>query len=82
MKKRQANKLPCPCNSGRRVGQCHHLEINRLRNKLGRSWFRTIAYHLSVDAEYRATLPEPASFTRTRHREIAAIKGLVPIQTS
>jgi len=39
MKKRPANKAPCPCGSGRRLGQCHHTIVNELRSKLGRSWF-------------------------------------------
>ncbi len=39
MKKRLANKLRCPCGSGRRVGRCHHRTINRLRDLLGRRWF-------------------------------------------
>lgn len=40
MKKRCANKCPCPCKSGRRVGKCHNRRINQLRRQLGRSWFR------------------------------------------
>ncbi len=39
MKKRSANKYPCPCGSGRRVGKCHNRRINQLRKQLGRSWF-------------------------------------------
>jgi hypothetical protein len=41
MRKRQANKHPCPCGSRRRLGCCHHRRINRLRDQLGRGWFRT-----------------------------------------
>ena len=40
MKKRSANKKPCPCGSGRRVGKCHNRVINRLRRRLGRLFFR------------------------------------------
>jgi hypothetical protein len=40
LKKRVANKHPCPCGSNRRLGRCHNLIINRLRHQLGRSWFR------------------------------------------
>lgn len=40
LKKRKANKRPCPCGSGRRLGKCHHLCVNSLRDRLGRSWFR------------------------------------------
>ena len=39
LRKRKANKLPCPCGSLLRVGRCHHRRINRLRSQLGRSWF-------------------------------------------
>ncbi len=41
MRKRHANKQPCPCGSHRRLGQCHHGRINMLRERLGRQWFRT-----------------------------------------
>ena len=40
MKKRQANKEPCPCGSGRRLGLCHSRNVNRLRSQLGRQWFQ------------------------------------------
>jgi hypothetical protein len=38
MKKRIANKRPCPCGSGRRLGKCHNLKVNGLRRQLGRIW--------------------------------------------
>ena len=41
LRKRTANKFPCPCGSLRRVGRCHHRRINQLRTQLGRSWLRT-----------------------------------------
>ncbi len=40
MKKGSANKLPCPCGSGRRLGKCHNRRVNALRKQLGRTWFR------------------------------------------
>lgn len=40
MKKRDANKRPCPCGSGRRLGKCHNRRINGMRKQLGRTWFR------------------------------------------
>ena len=40
MKKRDANKRPCPCASGRRLGKCHNRRVNELRKQLGRTWFR------------------------------------------
>lgn len=38
--KRVANKKPCPCGSGRRVGSCHHGLLNGLRRLQSRSWFQ------------------------------------------
>jgi hypothetical protein len=46
LRKRVANKAPCPCRSGERLGRCHHLIVNRLRTQLGRRWFRTELQHL------------------------------------
>jgi len=40
MKKRVANKQPCPCGSRRRLGKCHNRVVHRLRNQLGRKFFR------------------------------------------
>lgn len=40
IKKRIANKRPCPCGSGKRVGRCHHRILNRLRSIASRSWFK------------------------------------------
>lgn len=40
LRRRVANKLPCPCGSRRRLGRCHHRRVNRLRQLLGRAWFR------------------------------------------
>jgi hypothetical protein len=44
MKKGNANKQPCPCGSQRRLGQCHHRQVNRLRDTLGRNWFRLVLH--------------------------------------
>jgi hypothetical protein len=47
MKKRIANKLECPCGSGRRVGKCHHRRLISLRRSVtGRAWFRGAAYQI------------------------------------
>jgi hypothetical protein len=40
MKKRTANKYPCPCGSGKRLGRCHNRRVNHLRKSVGRTWFR------------------------------------------
>ena len=37
-KKRKANKLPCPCGAGLRVGRCHNRKLNILRAQLGRAY--------------------------------------------
>ena len=47
MKKRQANKRPCPCGSNRRLGKCHRLRVNDLRSRLGRYWFAALYRNLS-----------------------------------
>ena len=39
MKRRVANKKPCPCGSGSRLGRCHNRNVNHLRGALGRQWF-------------------------------------------
>jgi hypothetical protein len=44
LKKRRANKMPCPCGTGLRVGRCHHRKLNVLRKKLGRGWFTSMLY--------------------------------------
>ena len=43
-KKREANKLPCPCGSGMRLGRCHNRKLNTLREKLGRGWFSSLLH--------------------------------------
>ena len=47
MKKRHANKKPCPCESGKRLGRCHNGRVNKLREHLGRGWFGHIRNTLS-----------------------------------
>ncbi len=39
MKKRRANKRPCPCG-GARLGRCHNRKANVLRKQLGRAFLR------------------------------------------
>ena len=42
LRKRVANKRPCPCGGGKRLGRCsHHGKVNALRKILGRAWFRS-----------------------------------------
>lgn len=40
LKKRSANKRPCPCGSGQRLGRCHNRSVNNLRDRFGRAWFQ------------------------------------------
>lgn len=44
MKKRKANKLPCPCGTGMRLGRCHNRKLNAIRAKLGRRWFSSLLH--------------------------------------
>lgn len=79
---RVANKAPCPCGSGRRLGRCHNVRVNELRRRLGRAWFRSLTRDLTVDgtlagddtdvppaaAEMRFAAGRPAVPYCTRHR--------------
>ena len=46
LSKRVANKAPCPCGSGRRLGRCHSRRTNYYRRRLGRGWFRMLLQEL------------------------------------
>lgn len=47
MKKRRANKLPCPCTCGQRLGKClFNKRLRGIRQLAGRSWFRSVASRL------------------------------------
>jgi hypothetical protein len=39
-KKRIANKRPCPCGSGRRLGKCHNSVLNPLRKLAPRNFYK------------------------------------------
>ncbi len=42
MKKRSANKEPCPCECGKRLGRCRfNRKMREFRQRASRSWFRT-----------------------------------------
>ena len=45
--RRRANKRPCPCGSRLRVGRCHHIVLNRLRDRIGHKWFQSEHRRLS-----------------------------------
>lgn len=59
MKKRIANKKPCPCGNGLRLGRCHNRRVNWLRDRLGRHWFRLVRLQLM-----QGELPRPGRLTR------------------
>lgn len=43
MKKRRANKLPCACGCGQRLGRCRfNAKLKKFRQLADRSWFRAI----------------------------------------
>lgn len=43
MKKRRANKLPCPCGCDRRLGRCAlNARLREFRQLAGRTWFRSL----------------------------------------
>jgi SEC-C motif len=50
MRRRQANKLPCPCGSGRRLGRCHHRKVNSVRELYDR-WFFKAEYERVSDKD-------------------------------
>lgn len=46
MQKRIANKRPCPCGRGRRLGRCHNHFLNPFRKLAPQSYFRQQAVNL------------------------------------
>lgn len=63
LRRRVANKPPCPCGSGRRVGRCHHRRLNGLRRTCGRPVLREaqaeLERQLAVEAPNRGAAPRP-----------------------
>ena len=59
MKRRRANKRPCPCGSGRRLGRCHNRTANALRKRVGRavlaSEIATIAHAFREESRRQRT---------------------------
>jgi len=47
LNKRDANRRPCPCGSGKRVGKCHNRRVNEMRELLGRKWLADEFHRLS-----------------------------------
>ena len=46
-KRRVANKKPCPCESGKRLGKCHAVKLGPLRRQLATLKFRDCLLHLT-----------------------------------
>ena len=69
-KRRRANKQPCPCGSGRRLGRCHSRKVNALRKRVGRavlaSEMTSIALAFREQSRHKrmATAREKAAATR------------------
>lgn len=70
MKRRRANKRPCPCGSGRRLGRCHNRKVNVLRNRVGRlvlvSEMQTIAAAFREASSRKVRAPGPPSALAVR----------------
>jgi len=80
MRKRHANKERCPCGSGDRVGWCHHRQLNRLRKRLGRYWFRMVEQQLLNEAlagKLSGSGPDDALVARRRRiwRPFGTVRG-------
>jgi hypothetical protein len=56
LKKRIANKKPCPCGGGKRLGRCHHKHLNKVRRRAPRSQFGVVLADLrrNLAAEARS----------------------------
>ncbi len=48
----KANRQRCPCDSGQRVGRCHHMLLNELRGRLSGAACRQL-HHLLYENEFR-----------------------------
>lgn len=68
LKKRRANKAPCPCGSGLRLGRCHNKRVNELRAKLGRKWFSRCYDDLFVKKEVPVSRPIASTEGETREK--------------
>ena len=82
-RKRVANKRACPCGSGRRVGRCHHLQFEKLRQVRPRGWYRAEARALRTYLHPAArnglrgkatdSIPRTAVTTARTHRRRARV---------
>lgn len=50
MKKQRANKRPCPCGCGKRLGKCKfHLRLNEIREMATATWFKERAMEINPE---------------------------------
>lgn len=63
LKRRHANKQPCPCWSGRRVGRCHGAAVREARRRVGRGRCRE-QYSLLVQQQQIGTSRAQGHSTR------------------
>jgi hypothetical protein len=69
MKKRVANKMPCPCGCGTRLGKCSLNKVIRpLRIQVGCPWFRK---YLAEFAEFQRLLKELESKAAEKEKPAA-----------
>lgn len=70
VKRRRANKQPCPCGSGRRLGRCHNRKVNMLRDRVGRlvlvKELRTIAAAFREASLRKSAAPPRAEAVRAQ----------------
>lgn len=62
VKRRRANKQPCPCGSGRRLGRCHNRRVNVLRDRVGR--LILVDEMQTIAAAFRETSSRKTAATR------------------
>jgi hypothetical protein len=87
-KKCRANKQPCPCGSGRRLGRCHSRRVNSLRKRVGRtvlaSEMRTIVLAVREQSRRKriATVREEAARPKLRDgtNTASAVRSFGPIR--
>jgi len=72
MRKRHANKEHCPCGSGGRVGRCHNRQLNRLRERLGRYWFRVVEQQMLNGALVSKSSAVPGPVMNSRPSDVVS----------
>lgn len=81
MPRRRANKQPCPCRTGRRLGRCHNRKVNALRERVGRVFLKREMFGIATTlrearAEKAAAPPARALNWRDVLRSATSKPGL------